>query len=300
MIQLPGDPGVDQRIDSSVHAIQPADTNLIIDLTANNTDDNNTAFSVQAALVPINQYVQRVRGSRLPDITVVFPTTEFTSLFDGTKLHILQLDRFDWDVIGHEYGHYAMSRFGIENNPGGEHSLGENLGERLGKDEGTRLAWGEGWPSYFAVSLQQVLDVTAQNIPNAGDTLYQDTEDTMIAYDLESTDGAPDSGEDAEISVQRSLWDVYDATNDAGDEGVAYGDSRIMDTLIAASTKTVSEAFQALAAGQTVSQTAQLGCIFSEHKDLARADGPSRSERCPNSIANLPMGCQWWWSILPK
>ncbi|MBL0203521.1 MAG: hypothetical protein IPQ14_04100 [Candidatus Microthrix sp.] len=47
------------------------------------------------------------------------------------------------------------------------------------------LAFGEGWPTYFAVSLLQIQGAADLGVPNAGDSKYQDTEDQVITDDLE-------------------------------------------------------------------------------------------------------------------
>jgi hypothetical protein len=292
VIRLPGVLGTVHRIDSSVHPDLADGTSLTINLTANNIDDNNTAFSVHDALVTVNQYVPRVNGSRFPDIEVIFPTTDDTSNYDGINLDILRLDRFDWDVIHHEYGHYAADRINIENNPGGRHSLDENLGERVGKDAGIRLAWGEGWPTYFGVSLQQIQGAAGFGIPNVGDTRYQDTEDVIppLDYDLETQTGGDSLGEDNELSVQRILWDVFDSTSDSGDEGISFGDIRIWDILDANDSTTLSAAYQALIAGRSIREIARIGCILDEHNVAPDPTAPADKSIAPKTP---PPTFQW-------
>src|SRR5262249_39706297 len=151
--------------------------------------DNNTAFSVDDALVTAVDYTTSLLGAPLASIVVVFPDGTGT-FFDGTQLHVLQLDRFDWDVVDHEYGHYFMSTQGIESNPGGPHGPTDNLSEPPARNKalGTRLAWGEGSPTYWGTVAQRVMGTAAFGIPNVGDTLYPDTEDSPLSYNLE---GAP-------------------------------------------------------------------------------------------------------------
>ena len=80
----------------------------------------------------------------------------------------------------HEYGHYIADRIDIEANPGGPHSGEDNLSDARGsKSIGVRLAFGEGWPTYFAVSaLRQ--EARGLGIPHVGDVFYDDTEDQVI------------------------------------------------------------------------------------------------------------------------
>ena len=180
-----------------------------------------------------------------------------------TKLHLLEGDRFDWDVIHHEYGHYVQSIYNLSASPGGAHSLGENLAQRLGKDAGLRLAWGEGWPTFFGTSLQIARGLLALGIPNVGDTRYQDTEDASIDYNLESLVGGSSAGEDNELSVQRALWDLYDANADMRDN-VSLGQIVVWNTLVEAHAHTLSEAWNAFAVAKTVKQLTELGAIFAD------------------------------------
>src|SRR3989338_3910215 len=261
-IRPPGSPEI-YRIDSSVYNELIDGDSLTINLTANNIDDNNTAFSIHDALVTAYDYVV-LKGYTPGLIVVNYPTTDSTTNYDESDLDILGGDRFDWDVIQHEYGHYVADKLNISSRIGGEHGLEENLAERLGKDRGIRLAWGEGWPTYFAISLQEVMGAVAFGIPNVGDTHYQDTEDTTIDYDLESQKGGNSLGEDNELSVQRILYDLYDGNNDTGDE-VSLGDTVIWNTLDAADPVNLSQAWNAIINGEPVVTQVMHGAIFTEH-----------------------------------
>lgn len=284
--------GAVQRIQSALHSDVPDGTTLTIDLTANNSMDNNTAFSVHDALVTADQYVRRVRSAPLPDLDVLFPSP-FGTFYAGTFMSLLRLDRFDWDVVLHEYGHHVSSHLGIEASPGGPHGP-VNMGEFIGKDAGIRIAWGEGWPTYFGTSLQQVMGTRALSIPYVGDTRYTDTEDFDLDYDLETQTGGfasfprfvvRSTGEDNEISVQRILWDLFDGADDAGDNGVALGDAAIWNLLDAANPTTLSAAYAALTGGRPAREVARIGCIFSEHRvapaPTAPNDGHSANQQPP-------------------
>ncbi len=139
------------RIDSTVTDNVADGAALTRNLTANNVDDNNTAFSVHDALVTTVAYAASLTGAALPAIVVDFPTADETSNFGDGALHILHLDRFDWDVNLHEFGHYFMNNQGIEDNPGGNHSSSDNLSETddRGKDAGHPAGLGRGLPHLF-------------------------------------------------------------------------------------------------------------------------------------------------------
>jgi hypothetical protein len=261
-----------QHIDSLVHPTGP-DIDLSLDLTANNVDDNNTAFSVADAILTEDLYIERLRGNGFPSINVVFPSP-FGTFFDPgvPEIHVLRLDRFDWDVSMHEFGHYVAKNLGIDRSPGGGHIAGFNLSEFFGKPIGIPLAWSEGWATYFGTSAQQVMDTASLGIPFVGDTHYTDTEDANIDYDLETqTGGFPgfeirSVGEDDEASVQRILWDLFDTSDDDGDHGVTLGDRAIISALESAHAGSLSEAFAALTTGRPIADVAQIGCVFAEHR----------------------------------
>ena len=112
--------------------------------------------------------------------TAAFPTGLNTSQFGNGILHFLTGDRYDWDVVSHEFGHYAASRHGISNSLGGPHSATQNLRwERalLTRQQADRLAWSEGWATFFGTSSQLEQNVAALGIQRAGDSIYDDNQD---------------------------------------------------------------------------------------------------------------------------
>lgn len=164
------------------------------------------------------------------------------SYFNDTPdahLNIGQNHAFDWDVVFHEYGHYIQYLNGTSAGVGGQHYItGNNTGNNcldsgaggcttprgapLTKDEGDRIAWGEGWPTFVGTVLQINAGAAAFGVPTAGDTRYDDTANSF-GYDLENNASlAVGTGEDNELAVQRVLWDVADAPWDGSDE-IAFG-----------------------------------------------------------------------------
>jgi hypothetical protein len=254
------------HIDSTVSP-DVADGPHTIDLTAGNTTDNNTAFSVRSALVIGHDQVAQLRGSALPSIPVVFPDPD-GSFYDGDALHVLQPDRFDWDVTLHEFGHYVADSLNIERNPGGPHSLSANLSDTRGsKVVGTRLAWGEGWPTYFAVSTL-FDDAAGLGVPNVGDSRYQDTEDATIDVSLEAK---ATRGEDNERTVMNVLWDVYDEHEDGRDH-LARGAQVVWDILDEGNPETLSEAYALLSPNR---RREAVNCIATDMNVAPRVDGPA-------------------------
>ncbi|MBI5093932.1 MAG: hypothetical protein HZB26_16015 [Candidatus Hydrogenedentes bacterium] len=262
-------------MESSVTANVADDSYVTINLTANNTDTPQRAFCVEDALVTITDYANYLASGYLAKIDVDFPTADETSNFFNGILHILGDDWPDWDVIHHEFGHYFMTTEGIENNPGGDHALDENLGERVGKDDGIRLAWGEGFPTYFGASGQAVTSAIYLGVPNVGDTSYTDTIDSTNNYNLESFAGAPSVGEDNEVSVQRILWDLYDTADDMRDT-VSFGYSAVFDYAHSAGAKTLSAYWNSLTAAKALNMKTKVacGCIFGDNKVAPEPTAP--------------------------
>ena len=282
-------PGGVYRIDSAVARKVEKGTALTVDLVANDVADNNTAFSVGEAMLEVHEYVLKI-DNPVPAIVVDFPTKDVTSNYSYGKLHMLRGDRFDTDVAHHEYGHYVADRIGIQRNPGGPHSGTMNLSEvgDASKDVGTRLAWGEAWPTYFGTTLQQALDLARAGIPTVGDDRYSDTDDADLDYDLEVPVSNEGIGEDGEIAVQRFLWDVFDSARDNGDE-VALGDRPVNSALTAGKAVTFSQAYAALVRDVPPRMRAAIGCIAAQQRISPRITAPAAGSPLPAK----PLTFEW-------
>jgi hypothetical protein len=257
---------VSHHIDSLVTVDVPSGSEVTEDLTATNVTDNNTAFAVRASLVYAHDGVAELNGSALDDVEVVFPDPD-GSFYDGDQLHLVQLDRWDGDVALHEYGHYVADVLNIEDNPGGPHGFSQNLSDaRRSKSVGIRLAWGEGWPTYFAVSVLRET-ASAAGIPDLGDARYQDTEDSTLDVSLE---GRPTLGEDNERTVMNILWDLYDAHDDGRDR-LSLGAQSVWDILDDNDPTTLSAAYRLLSPNRT---TDAVNCIFTDMNVSPRVDRP--------------------------
>lgn len=255
--------GSTYRLESPVTNEVAGGSTVTINLTAGNSSDSERAFSVHHALVVIGAYAGMLSGKTPTTIDTRFPTTRSTSMFTGTQLHILRADWSDWDVIHHEYGHNLMAIAGFQQNPGGSHSSDTNLAVTRGsKDIGTRLAWGEGWPTYFGISGQQVMGAAGLGIPDVGDAHYQDSDDANININLETSTGL---GEDNEVSVMAALWDLFDGSSDGAD-AVSMSDGALFTAFRNSGCKTVGGAWDSIAASATPLQRTKLGAVFAQAK----------------------------------
>ncbi|MEH7883005.1 vWA domain-containing protein [Bacillus sp. JJ1609] len=256
-----------------------------IDITTNQNRENGEAFSVHQAMLMAAKYTKDVNGSGLPNVKVFFPDSSggSASYYDGDDLHLLNGDGFDWDVIHHEYGHHAANILNIEDNPGGEHNIGQSLADLHGKDEGLRLAWGEAWPTFYAISLQWEMNASALGVPNVGDVRYQDTDDANFAYNLEDNESEGIGGEDNEVSIQRALWDLYDIGAEIGD-GVSLGDHMLWNRLKQGNPVNFSEAYQSIIDGKTIKDMLPIGTLLATHgisPTLTKVSGILSEETIP-------------------
>jgi hypothetical protein len=189
------------------------------------------SFSVLDALETGYQYATLVRGAAPAVLPALFPNTtkDGTSFFspDDSNIQILLADKWDWDVSLHEYGHYLQNLDAIADSPGTSHNFGvtnifgptkalpDGMGGTTnipwGKDQGARLAWGEGAATYIGLAAEAT-NVAAFKTPttmaNVGDSHYQDTDDSTLDIDLAVAQPGDQQGEGDELAVSRILWQV--------------------------------------------------------------------------------------------
>lgn len=174
-------------------------------LTAGAIAVAETAFAVTDALVTGVRYGRRIAGS-MPTLSVSYPDPHGTNA-TPTVMRVTAEDRFDWDVLLHEYGHAVGDQLGISSPIAAVHTFGQNLGEPpRTKSTGVRVAWDEGFATYFSLTAQDVLGVASLKIPGAGDSVYDDSDDLDTHVPIGTDDGITSAGEDDELSVARTLW----------------------------------------------------------------------------------------------
>ncbi|MEK8017412.1 MAG: S-layer homology domain-containing protein [Candidatus Parabeggiatoa sp.] len=301
------------RLNSQYFWDTPSNKTISVpDLIAGNTEDNHTAFSVLDALVEASLYASTLSGITINSLAVRFPHNQSkkTSYFtqdensdgktDDYALKILQLDRYDWDVLHHEYGHYVSKRGNVANRTstgGSSHGSCENLmnARSYSKEHAIQLAFSEGWPTFFALSLQKERNTASLRVPNAGDLFYQDTEDCTISDDIESQGCIGNQGEDNEETVTRILWDLYDSSDDDGDTKVALGDKAIWKALRSTSANTLSKAWESIVnsrpAATRLEDSVKYAAIFSEHKVSPKLTAPADEETIKDT--STPLTFKW-------
>lgn len=125
------------------------------------------------------------------------------------KIWIDDGDYCDFDVILHEYGHFIMDVYNFEDQDGLDHAYNGILTDSCDdKEKGIKLAWGEGWSTYFGISAQLQQNAAELHIPNVGDTVYTDTIDANFSYDALHNNGNMGKGEGNELAVTRVLLNL--------------------------------------------------------------------------------------------
>jgi len=204
---------------------------------AGRNSNHNGAFAIADALTSGAAFARTVAWGKVPDVRVSFP--ESATNYRANRINVMAADRFDWDVILHEYGHHMAQKLQIAPSVGGSHALFTNLSVTHGKDVGVRLAWSEGLATWLSITAQRQQGVAALQVPNAGDTRYDDPEKNYRA-DIASAVGGTAKGEDDEAAVARTLWQFEN------NPAFAMGRTALLTQLLSAKPTTLSVALPGL------------------------------------------------------
>lgn len=255
----------------------PENTSPTFTKSFDNDTLQGTAFGIGQFLAFGRNYVVNRLGGSVPYFTVRYdPAQTSGSFYEGGGTPRITVDyNTGWcssDVILHEFGHHVGASNNLTGDIGGVHSFGvDNIrGETVGgtvypargASDGSKLAYSEGFASYFGLSAVQSgnLGGAIPNLPAQDrDTSYAQYRSTgsragetelqgRINAELPtSATGFLNSrrGEGDEYAVLLAMWDVYDAQNEALNETayhpktrqfardrVTYGDKDAYDRLI--------------------------------------------------------------------
>lgn len=253
------------------------------DLTAGNASDGGRSFSVNNALVMIAQYCGNLTGWIPSTIDVRFDSTVTGSSFrfDTKVLKVRGSAWNEWDPIQHEFGHYVMNQYGFVNSPKGAHSSADNLTQSRGsKDIGVRLAWAEGWPTFFAISGQLSMGASSYSIPEVGDAVYQAWGGSVV----DNLESGTNLGEDNELTVMNVMWDLWDATLDGVDE-ITIDPTILFSILDTNNPTTLGGAWEAIAGPKDVEERTKIGAVFAQNGVapdlLLPLDGDDASDGIP-------------------
>jgi hypothetical protein len=266
--------------DSGIHGDVSDGAVIVENFTADNAGTGPAAGLLTGATWMANYTALKNGNSFLGHIRLEWPGDTGSANYNGSRINLRPGDRWDWDVMFHEYSHYVQDTFNFENNPGGPHNIGDCIADvHNSKSEGIRLAWGEGWPTFFGTSAQVLQGLSSLNVPRVGDVIYADTGESNFSYSLE-TQSNTGRGEDNEVAVQRMLWDLMDSNSD-GRDNISLSDQFILDTLRGTNASSLSAAWNLLRAGQSNQNDLLMGGIASDHQV-----GPTLNSPAPNTIVS--------------
>jgi len=314
-------PGVIAGNAEAVGAVYDADSDFVNEASGNtaiNFDLDQTkvahqAFAAFDAFTTASRFYAGLPGVAANTVPTTFPTATATSSYFDGKMRVLGGDRYDWDVIAHEYGHYIQSRHGLLNTPGGDHSLDKNLrfsrgtggsdlaggAAALNRRSADRLAFNEGSATWLSMVAQQVTNTSARGVQRAGDLLWNDNDDAdgigggAGVYSVESrtTPAFASLGEDNEVAVTRILYDLFDATNEAADrDRVTMSHTSLFKLMDDNDTNTLSDFWAALstAPGTTNARRIDYGAIFQAHNVAPAPDEVHQGKfYTPDTIGQL-------------
>ena len=195
---------------------------ITINVDIKMTNNRGKAFQVFVAANTPARYADYMNGVDVGKVNVVFPGPNTVSSYNKYTNTISLSNSLtgtpavyeSWDVIAHEYGHHVMSVLGIDNSPGGTHTINTNDIDALNnKSNGIRLSWSESWATVFGELAQQYYSTYLGTIPYVADGMYDSYNGVHIVYETPSC-ALGDACEDNLICI---LYDLYDSNNETGD-----------------------------------------------------------------------------------
>lgn len=172
-------------------------------------------------------------GEKTPSCSIFYPGKDKqTAYYLENSIHIPTKEKSSsslpsyyasWDVLGHEYGHHIENTLGFTKSPGGSHALNENIINRQvkdgyplheAKDRGYKLAWAEGWATYWSTVTQNHFPDEYKGIKTVADTWYTAPNGAICNLDYYDTG----FGDADEVVVQRILYKLTSLQEDEYDK----------------------------------------------------------------------------------
>lgn len=234
-----------------------------------NTSTTFKAFQVCQALIMGGRYVEAMTGTSTPKATCHFPkdSNQFSSFWNA--IDITEEAHNYWDIILHEYGHKLQHHFKIEDSPSEEHIINEDLIAKHNKDKGIRLAWGEGWPTFFSILVTQYFGDELINIRQINDSAYHsysyDNDGNFYEWNS-SLESISVIGEGCEAAVFAVLYDLYDSysTNEPWDN-LSFSHSTMFNAVINSGAKTFSSFLNYFITNYCNANDGRIGNILSHY-----------------------------------
>lgn len=170
----------------------------------------------------VNQFDAPGFSSSGPQVTVWAPSTD-DSCDDGgmffrrseNRIHVCSDSDRSPEDVGHEFGHWVhwtLYGYSFWPSPGGPHNLCTDSQNR-------GLSWTEGFANFYGPRVGN--EVVAPSADNNGN-YDRPWDGSSFSINMESN-SCGGAGDDNEMRVAHSLWDVRDTANDGFDTGSASG-----------------------------------------------------------------------------
>ncbi len=176
-----------------------------------NDDDYLKAIQVQQAAALASNFAKITNGGNyFKRVRISYPVSGSSCYHKHGDYIEINQDRYNvWDVIAHEYGHFVQDKLGTCASPGGSHGFPDDLwSDGRPKDAAVKLAWSEGWATYFGIYAQNYM-VDNGHIGNYT-VQYGTLNDLLFRLDYNIETPTYKLGETNESSVAAVLWDLTD------------------------------------------------------------------------------------------
>lgn len=219
--------------------------NLSYTFSPRNDNDLGEAMQIAQAAKYYSDYIKSLNNDvGITQCRFNYPNNSLKGCYYSSKTQIVYITSQDnkpdkpysyesWDVIGHEYGHHIQHVFSISDNPGGSHNSSKNNADTQvnnsnptanNKVNGLKLAWGESWPTFWAITAQQTFPDDIKTINTVADTNYTSYNGADYSLDTYDPDGI--KGEGCERAIMRFLYKIYSNSTDEKDK-FALGDAEL-------------------------------------------------------------------------
>ena len=147
--------------------------------------DRAAAYEIAQEELVVQKFVNYYSGTTISNNRTLYPaqrTTYLANDYDyGAYVVSLKKGHYhDWDVVQHEYAHYACDKLNLCCDPieGFKHNYNEDLTIKYGQNNGLKYAYSEGLATYLAFAAQT--DYSQRINPNSycatiADCLYTDS-----------------------------------------------------------------------------------------------------------------------------
>lgn len=266
------------------------------------TDDLDARiFSVLDAMTQAGSQAQQMFGRLLPELTVFFPSDR--TAYGNRAMKVLREDALAWDELFHEYGHYVADEASTNfADPITARCTFYSAISCVGKDQGSRYAWSEGWATFWAISVQvePLGGLVQPNLPWAGDRNYDFVEENAMqpprSFDIESVSngkicanfgpkaGCVSSlGYASAFSTAGLLWDLQDGAGEFSKDSAAMDSidmslAEIWHLLNQGDYNDVGKFYNAFVQGQTLPEALRRGESFALNNIGPELTSPKKDE----------------------